>query len=311
MKSKLLPIIFASCLSLSTAQAAISISADAATRHAPNCLFSDETNTFVLPDIRISETRTSELNPGDFGLYISEANQGKLIAGTVKATTASGKDVTEVIFGQPHPKANTSTNGLVWLTVLARSNAATGPVKITLSGFRVQPNADVSSGQIYAILGGGNNANLGSWQGAGIAAHRLAVADIDPRTCFVPYRVNRSGRDTKPGLSITWDVGRNQHKGRDLTVFVGAQLPDGRLFLKNSQDQWLPFDPEQPAHYRQIAQAPSRIDIGILDGSIDTQGLAGTQIFVGYGLGSALFGNKVPFEQMLNQSLYYLVDRLK
>ncbi|MDK2126169.1 hypothetical protein [Parachitinimonas caeni] len=264
-----------------------------------NCPFpGDPELEATLPDIQIKEAEPGEIKNGRFGLYLPQAAHTRLQGGRIKVTRTSGADITSRLFGNANPRINYDTPGLAWVELRQTSTELSGPVTITLSQFKATLPADATlTGPYTAVIGGGDTPELGENLGAQLPATTLEVASIIEKACS-SLQIKAQGPLERRSLQLAMrpgDLGSDQ----PLALFLAAQLPDGRLFMKNAQGAWKQFDGHNPVSVQSVTAPAGVLRWDVLDGSLDVSGLQGTQIYIGYALATPAADDAAWFGQML------------
>ena len=80
------------------------------------------------------------------------------------------------------------------------------------------------------------------------------------------------------------------HVGQTGEIYLVIALPTGQILVFNSAGQLLPYDPAKPIEPFLKGARPARLPLALV-ANADLTGLGGTQIIVGYGLGSGAAAN--------------------
>ena len=102
-----------------------------------------------------------------------------------------------------------------------------------------------------------------------------------------------SGTQTGALKSTSLSVGvavAPAHVGQTGEVYLVIVLPTGQILVFNTAGQLLPYDPAKPIEPFLKGALPARLPLA-LGSNVDLTGLDGTQIIVGYGLGSGAAAN--------------------
>ncbi len=111
---------------------------------------------------------------------------------------------------------------------------------------------------------------------------------------FQPKAITRDGLRT---LSVTLTP-RKLDQGREVSVYIVAQLPDGTLYQRHGSG-WKPVSLPAPASA--MLTLAEQQEISVYEGIKLTEGLSGTRVYVGFG---------ADVEEMLGRGNYSLVDTL-
>jgi len=102
-----------------------------------------------------------------------------------------------------------------------------------------------------------------------------------------------AGTQTGAINNTTVDIGMSvapAHAGQTGEMYLAVVLPDSTVFLLDSTENWVPYNPAAllPHWYQGIL--PANLPLSIVSDS-DLTGFAGTHIFLGYGLGTGSAAN--------------------
>lgn len=188
-----------------------------------------------------------------------------------------------------------------------------GPLRVT-QGI---PFVNVAMGRSAAAIG--NDGSVWTWgptgfgvQGDGnfatsspiLAPAQIGINAGNPATVAPVY----AGTQTAEGLdgTSTVDVGvmfAPSHWSATGKAYLAAQLPDGQIYVFSTATGWVPFNPAAPIPAVYTGSLKGMLPIAV--GTMDFRWLAGTQVLVGYGLGST------PDTEMLTAGRYAVVLTLR
>lgn len=272
-------------------------------------------STLTLPEISIVENKAGALVAGGIvNLYIANANGANLTTTgvTVKAYKADGTDISSTIFGSTSGATITaSTGGVLSFATTAASTTSTGPVTIKISaGVKATLLSTASSGDVTAVIGGASaTSDITPTSDEGAKAFKQTVTVGKIVAASVPSIPAATVTGTTASQTIVSSVVASGNDQAKLgTLYVAAVLPSslgGGVFLKNSSGAWVAYNPTAPAYYA------SPVTLGTHSADVvsatDLSGIVGTQIYVGYGVGSTAFGVAAPWNAMLTNGTYNLV----
>lgn len=267
----------------------------------------------TLNDIVITESTYGALSTtGVMGVYIADANGATVdvTSASAKAYKADGTDISSTIFGSSSGATLTnSTNGLVTFPVAAASTSSTGPVTIKVKGLKPKINSS-AAGTVKAVVGGAAAAGTTTLtSAAGVMPTKAEVTVANVATANVPViDYTESGANTAKVVTGTIAAAGND-AGKAGTIYV-AGVVNGVVYLKAKSGAWSPYDPKNPVAFDTGVQLGVNT-VNVLDGTLDVSGLVGAEIYVGYGVGSTVFGAAVPFNNMLTAGTYKKVYTIK
>ena len=247
---------------------------------------------------------------------------------TVKVTDTAGNDVTSTALGAaPTITTGNGVSGTVrqmFIKVVTPSATAAGAYTFTISGLKVKTSATATAGDINAVIAGADGAG-GTSTAAAMGAEDSATWTSKASATKQTVKVGSIVAATVPSIpaatvtgttsSQTIDsavVASGNDQGKLGTLYVAAVLPSsigGGVYLKNSSGAWVAYNPASPAYFA------SPVTLGTHTANVvsatDLSGIIGTNIYVGYGVGTTDFGITAPWNSMLNNGTYNLVYTVK
>lgn len=269
--------------------------------------------TATLPDIVITEAVAGALAASDITLVLPTGVTFDDISGVATASTKSG-GVTGISVAKI--AANAVTDSGLTVTLTGTSSTATGVSTVTLKGLKVKAASSTSAsapstGTVNMQIGGsatpttaGDTAlatKFGGNVGALLNAQTLGVASVPSSSAATIPSATATGAVTSKTVtgSIT---AKAADQGTIGAVYVAAALPDGSLYFKDSAGNWKLYTGAAPSAYAVVTLGNNSYDVV---SGLDLSGLIGTQVYVGYGIGSPLLGK--PFQDMIDNAKYNIV----
>lgn len=132
---------------------------------------------------------------------------------------------------------------------------------------------------------------------------------IVPTTAKVQFTVVKNLSGTQNALTLSAKVTfATEHVGKVGSLFVGAQLTDGRWFFLSNK-QWRAYSENQrPPEYLYIATLTAGVhEYAILE-AMDVKDFVGTKIYVGYGVANTV---DLGWQEMLDTTRYKVVHTVE
>lgn len=276
--------------------------------------------TITLPDITITEAVAGAVVPNASSGIAAAARQisgFNTTSATVKAFSAAGIDVSTALglsgltalIGTAADQAS-----FVTFSQTSASTANVGQVTYKISGLRAVLSSEASGAVTVQIAGADTTKALNEQTadtGAKLTPVTLHVANVaPPTTCgcepFFPVpdqtKALLSGRKFAP-------AGNDQTKPGHIyvsVIFNGAVFFASPIVAPNTVVTLEPYAPDKsPAAYASSLQP---LDITINTTPIDLTPLKGTQVIVGYGMGTS---QEESFRNMLQQSTWNIIYTVK
>lgn len=271
----------------------------------------------ALPEIVMVENKAGALAVGAINLYIASASGVNLTGSSakVKAYKADGTDISTTILGNSAGVTPTmSTPGVASFSIAAPSDTGTGPVTLKINGISATTNSSALAGNVTAVIGGATattDTAPSSNTGAKAFKQTITIGKIVGATVPSIPAATVTGATSSQTIDSSL-VAAGNDQGKLGTLYVAAVLPasqGGGAYLKNSSGAWVAYNPAAPAYFA------SPVTLGSHTANVvtatDLSGIIGTNIYVGYGLGTTDFGVTAPWNQMLNSGNYNLVYTVK
>ena len=275
----------------------------------------------ALPDVVITEAAAGALAAGNMALRLpSGVTFSTTAVPTVTVTKADGTTALTGKVTAPSTSSFLDSGAEFQLAVAAQSASTDGPMTIKISGLKATAASSASVGNVSMSLFGVATGGTTSVADDRSASKKDAGAKPTKKTLTPASVVSSTAPTIKADVAgaitsqtITSNIvasGNDQSKLG--TVYVAAVLPasvGGGVYLKNSSGAWVAYDPAKPAYYA------SPVTLGTYSVEVvkelDLSTIVGTNIYVGYGLGTVDFGAAAPWNSMLNNGTYQLVYTVK
>lgn len=190
-----------------------------------------------------------------------------------------------------------------------------GPLRVT----QTTPFVNVAMGRSAGAIG--NDGSVWTWgptggigvQGDGnlatssaiLAPTKISINAGDPSSVAPVYAGTQSTANADGTSSV--DVGvmfAPAHWTTTGKAYLAAMLPNGQLYIYSTATGWAPYNPSAPIPAVYTGSLKGMLPLSV--GTMDFRGLAGTQLIVGYGLGSSAADS-----EMLGSGRYTVVLTLR
>jgi hypothetical protein len=278
----------------------------------------------TLPDIEITETRAGALRAG--GIVALAAPYSNIAKFTVSHASlrafrvSDGGEVTASYIGDNTLVADITPSSAsnvpdVVFSLAKASNAESGPLRLVLSGLRVEL-AMTAAGDVIMTLGGAETSGSGldtldkidSALGSGATRMMLKVGTVVSAACGYYPTATVTGPLTAQTIFVAvGSAGSDQ--GKQGSIFVAAILYSGysplAVYFLTKEGSWEKFTScaTAPAYFNGELKSyydVEEADIPVVPTTTDLSALKGTVIYAGYGIP----GKMSACENMLNNGTY-------
>ena len=275
----------------------------------------------AMPDVVITEAAAGALAAGSLALRMpSGVTFSSSAVPTVTVTKADGTALTGKVTA-PSTASFLDSGAEFQLAVAAQSSSTEGAMTIKISGLKVGASSSASTGNVsmtlFGVAAGGAtsvaNDHSTSKKDAGAMPTKktLTAASVVSNTVPTIPPATVTGAVTSQTIAST-AVASGNDQGKLGTLYVAAALPSsvgGGVYLKDTSGKWVAYDPAKPAYYASPVTLGSH-NISVVE-ALDLSSIKGTEIYVGYGVGSTAFGMAAPWNAMLTNGTYTLVYTVK
>ena len=271
----------------------------------------------AIPDVVITEAAAGALATGNLALRLpSGVTFSSTAVPTVTVTKADGTALTGKVTA-PSTASFLDSGAEFQLAVAAQSSSTEGAMTIKISGLKVSASSSASTGNVsmtlFGVATGGTTSVADDRStskkdaGAKPTKKTLTAASVVSNTAPT-IAVTTTGAITNQTISGSV-VASGNDQGKLGMIYVAANVPNAGVYLKNSAGAWVAYNPAAPVAYAgPVNLSTTAVEV---TNNLDLSSIVGTEIYVGYGLGSTAFGVTVPWNNMLSSGTYSLVYTVK
>ena len=246
---------------------------------------------------------------------------------TVKVTDKNGNDVTATALGSATGNfevakglsANGANQMFIVMAAAGQSGAANGPYTIKITGLKVKAASGAVPGDVNVTIAGASSGGTStaaalkaeeasSWTSLASATKQSVKVGSIVAATVPAITVTTTGAITNQTITGSVVAAANDQTKLGM-IYVAANVPNAGVYLKNNAGAWVAYNPAAPVAYAgPVTLGTTAVEV---TNNLDLSSIIGTEIYVGYGLGSTAFGVTVPWNNMLSSGTYSLVYTVK